>query len=165
MLRSPQELAEAKKAVQKQVKEAVAFAEESPMPPVELAKELEFPDAPDTDYNQREGPAWADDFNKKTISPDKMETIQAHIKALRAKSDAGDLSIGDAINLAIHEEVRTQKWGGHGHWLSQTKSNPPFASLLFRPLSPPPPIRCSATPPLPCTPRTSRPEAPTTSPS
>ncbi|GMI35782.1 hypothetical protein TrRE_jg13378, partial [Triparma retinervis] len=100
-----EELAEAKKAVQKQVKEAVAFAEESPMPPVELAKELEFPDAPDTDYNQREGPAWADDFNKKTISPDKMETIQAHIKALRAKSDAGDLSIGDAINLAIHEEM------------------------------------------------------------
>lgn len=34
-----------------------------------------------------------------------METIQAHISALRAKSDAGDLSIGDAINLAIHEEM------------------------------------------------------------
>merc|ERR1719276_840061 len=34
-----------------------------------------------------------------------MENIQAHISALRAKSDAGDLSIGDAINLAIHEEM------------------------------------------------------------
>jgi len=99
------ELSAVKKKVQREIKEAVNFADESPMPPVELAKELEFPDAPDTDYNLREGPAWADEHNKKNISPEQMETIQAHISALRAKSDAGDLSIGDAINLAIHEEM------------------------------------------------------------
>jgi len=99
------ELAEVKKRVQRQVKDAVAFADDSPMPPVELAKELEFPDAPDTDYNKREGPSWAKEFNERTISSDKMATVQAHISELRAKSDKGDLSIGDAINLAIHEEM------------------------------------------------------------
>jgi TPP-dependent pyruvate/acetoin dehydrogenase alpha subunit/pyruvate/2-oxoglutarate/acetoin dehydrogenase E1 component len=100
-----EELKTAKKEVLNDVKEAVAFADKSPMPPMELAKELEFPDAPNTDYNLRDGPAWADDVNKRTISPEKMETIQAHIAALTAKAKSGDLSIGDAINLAIHEEM------------------------------------------------------------
>ncbi len=99
------ELKEAKSKIQSKVKEAVSFADASPMPPVSLAKELEFPDAPDTDYNTKEGPAYADAVNKRTISDEQMATITAHIDALRAKSDAGDLSIGDAINLAIHEEM------------------------------------------------------------
>ena len=95
----------ARKEVLADVKAAVKFADESSMPPVELAKELEYPDAPDTDYNLKEAPAYADEVNARTISPEQMDTIKDHIAALRAKSDAGDLSIGDAINLAIHEEM------------------------------------------------------------
>jgi pyruvate/2-oxoglutarate/acetoin dehydrogenase E1 component len=34
-----------------------------------------------------------------------MDTINAHIAALTTKAKAGELSIGDAINLAIHEEM------------------------------------------------------------
>jgi TPP-dependent pyruvate/acetoin dehydrogenase alpha subunit/pyruvate/2-oxoglutarate/acetoin dehydrogenase E1 component len=99
------ELKEARKAVLADVKEAVAFADKSPMPPVELAKELEYPDAANTDYNLRDGPAWADEVNARTISPKQMETIKAHIQALHEKATAGEISIGDAINLAIHEEM------------------------------------------------------------
>ena len=100
-----EELKQAKKEVLAEVKKAVDFAEQSPMPPVELAKKLEFPDVPDTDYNTRAGPAWADEVNARTISSEQMATIQQHIETLRNKSNMGDLSIGDAINLAIHEEM------------------------------------------------------------
>jgi len=102
---SEDELKAAKKEVLAEVKKSVEFADKSPMPPVELAKELEFPDAPDTDYNTKEGPAWADEVNSRTISPEQMEKIQAHVAALQDKARAGDISIGDAINLAIHEEM------------------------------------------------------------
>jgi len=100
-----EELKEARKEVLADVKTVVQFADQSPMPPVELAKELEFPDAPDTDYNLKVGPAFADAVNARTISEDKMKTILAHIESLRSKATAGDISIGDAINLAIHEEM------------------------------------------------------------
>lgn len=99
------ELKDARKAVLAEVKEAVAFADNSPMPPVELAKELEYPDPADTDYNLREGPAWADEVNARTISQAQMDTVKAHIRALHEKATAGEISIGDAINLAIHEEM------------------------------------------------------------
>merc|ERR1711966_447471 len=99
------ELKAAKKAVVADVKAAVQFADTSPMPPVELAKELEYPDAPDTDYNQRPAPAMADAVNARTISPEQMEVVTAHIDAPQDKARAGDISIGDAINLAIHEEM------------------------------------------------------------
>lgn len=99
------ELKQARKEVLAEVKKSVEFAEQSPMPPVELAKELEFPDVPDTDYNLREGPAFADEVNARTISPEQMKVIQDHIAALQAKAKAGEISIGDAINLAIHEEM------------------------------------------------------------
>jgi TPP-dependent pyruvate/acetoin dehydrogenase alpha subunit/pyruvate/2-oxoglutarate/acetoin dehydrogenase E1 component len=99
------ELKDARKAVLADVKEAVKFADSSPMPPVELAKELEYPDAADTDYNLKQAPEWADDVNARTISPEAMENVQAHIAALREKAKAGEISIGDAINLAIHEEM------------------------------------------------------------
>merc|ERR1712127_1063145 len=99
------ELKAAKKEILADVKEAVKFADESAMPPVELAKELEYPDAPDTDYNTKPAPAHADAVNARTISPEKMDTITAHIDALREKAKAGEISIGDAINLAIHEEM------------------------------------------------------------
>ena len=99
------ELKEAKKQVMADVKACVKFADESAMPPVELAKELEYPDPADTDYNQREGPAWADEVNQRTISAQQLETIEAHLDGLRQKAVAGEISIGDAINLAIHEEM------------------------------------------------------------
>lgn len=99
------ELQAAKKDVVAEVKKAVEFAEQSPMPPVELAKQLEFPDPPETDYNARAGPAWADAVNARTISAEKMAAVLAHVEALQATATAGDLSIGDAINLAIHEEM------------------------------------------------------------
>jgi len=99
------ELKEARKEVLAEVKKNVEFADKSPMPPVELAKELEFPDAPDTDYNLREGPAFADEVNARTISEDQMNTVLEHIDGLQAKAKAGEISIGDAINLAIHEEM------------------------------------------------------------
>jgi 2-oxoisovalerate dehydrogenase E1 component len=100
-----EELKAAKKEVLANVKAAVKFADESPMPPMELAKELEYPDAANTDYNTKTPVAWADAVNERTISPEKMATVQAHIAALRAKATAGEISIGDAINLAIHEEM------------------------------------------------------------
>lgn len=100
-----EELKDAKKEIMAEVKASVKFADESPMPPVELAKELEFPDAPDTDYNLREAPAFADEVNARTISPEQMANIEEHMAGLRAKAEAGEISIGDAINLAIHEEM------------------------------------------------------------
>jgi len=99
------ELKAARKETLAGVKAAVQFADASNMPPVELAKELEYPDAPDTDYNKKEAPAYADAVNARTINPEQMDNVQAHIAALRDKSNAGELSIGDAINLAIHEEM------------------------------------------------------------
>jgi 2-oxoisovalerate dehydrogenase E1 component len=99
------ELKDARKEVMADVKKSVDFADASPMPDVSLAKELEFPDAPDFDYNTREGPAWAADVNARTISEEKMATINEHIASLRAKAQAGEISIGDAINLAVHEEM------------------------------------------------------------
>jgi 2-oxoisovalerate dehydrogenase E1 component len=99
------ELKAARKEVLADVKAAVKFADESSMPPVELAKELEYPDAPDTDYNLKEAPAYTDEVNARTISTEQMETVEEHIASLREKSNAGELSIGDAINLAIHEEM------------------------------------------------------------
>jgi len=99
------ELKAARKEVLAKVKAAVKFADASPLPPVSLAKELEYPDLPDTDYNLRKAPVYADAVNARTISPEKMSVITAHIESLRAKATAEEISIGDAINLAIHEEM------------------------------------------------------------
>merc|ERR1711966_271503 len=94
---SEDELKDARKQILAKVKEAVKFADGSPMPPVELAKEPEYPDVPDTDYNKKVAPEWADEVNARTISSEQMETVNAHIADLRAKADA--------ITLAIHEEM------------------------------------------------------------
>merc|ERR1712157_672852 len=67
--------------------------------------ELEFPDAPDTDYNTKIAPAFADAVNARTISFEQRETIEDHIDLLRGKATKGEITIGDAINLAIHEEM------------------------------------------------------------
>jgi len=99
------ELKAARKEVLAEVKAAVKFADESPMPPVELAKQLEYPDAVDTDYNQKSPPTFTNEVNSRVISDTQMENIQAHIHSLHDKAKSGDISIGDAINLAIHEEM------------------------------------------------------------
>merc|ERR1711871_1362663 len=107
---SQQELDERKAAAATKVKAAVDFAKESPPPPRELAKELEFPDAPDTDYNDKAAPADAALLNGATIDASAMETVQARIKMLQSKSNDGSLTIGDAINLAVLEEMLRDPW-------------------------------------------------------
>lgn len=99
------ELKAVRKEILADIKASVKFADESPMPPVELGKELEYPDAPDTDYNAKPAPEFAAEVNARTISPEKMETVNAHMEMLTNKALAGEISIGDAINLAIHEEM------------------------------------------------------------
>ena len=101
---SEDELTATKKSVMAEVKEVINFAKNAPEPPASLAKELEFPDAPDTDYNTRPAHPEADEINKRTITPEAMATVEAHIASLKAKSDEGAITIGDA-NLAILEEM------------------------------------------------------------
>jgi len=100
-----EELDAVKKEQQAAVKAAVKFAGDSPFPPASLAAELEFPDRPETDYNARAAPGDADEINARTIPADRMEAVQAHIEQLRAKAEAEALTIGDAVNLAILEEM------------------------------------------------------------
>ena len=100
-----EELASVKKEVKSIVDQAVKFADESPMPPENLAKELEFPTQVGTDYNQLAPPSFADAVNKRSISPERMEIINAHITELRAKAKSGEITIADAANLALHEEM------------------------------------------------------------
>lgn len=67
---------------------------------VELAKELEFPNAPDTDYNLREGPTFADKIKAQAISPEAMSNIEEQL--------AGNLQneIADEEELSQHTELR-----------------------------------------------------------
>jgi TPP-dependent pyruvate/acetoin dehydrogenase alpha subunit len=51
-----EELDEIKARANKECKDSVKFANDSPAPPAGLAKELEFPDPPNTDYNLKEAP-------------------------------------------------------------------------------------------------------------
>lgn len=99
------ELAAFKKSSLARVKECVAFATQSPPPPPTLAKELEYPDAPDTDYNKRELPTKYSEITKKTVAPEALAACQTYINTLRGLSDAGTITIGDAVNLAILEEM------------------------------------------------------------
>jgi len=91
--------------VKAQVKTALDFARDSPEPAASLAKELEFPDKPDTDYNLKEPPAGAEATIAATVGAEEMSTVQAHISTLQGKAEAGEISIGDAVNLAILEEM------------------------------------------------------------
>ncbi|EKX42366.1 hypothetical protein GUITHDRAFT_164161 [Guillardia theta CCMP2712] len=100
-----EELKELKAKASAACKDAVDFANKSPAPPATLAKELEFPDPPSTDYNQRPAPAGADEINKRILDPEALSNCQAHISQLREKAQAGQITIGDALNLAILEEM------------------------------------------------------------
>lgn len=101
---SEEELKVIKKEVNKEVKDAMNFAEKSPDPPASLAKELEFPDKPDTDYNNR-GPHPEADIVNSRIPKEKMDDVQERISMLQEKGKEGSITIGDAINLAILEEM------------------------------------------------------------
>merc|ERR1719261_1296033 len=98
-------LDEATARAKAEVKRAVEFAKASEPPPASLAKELEFPDKPDTDYNAKAAPDNGEAITAATVDPEALATCKAHIESLRAEATAGTLSIGDALNLAILEEM------------------------------------------------------------
>merc|ERR1711871_710014 len=99
------ELTDRKKRAQGITKKSVEFSLNSPMPPASLAKELEYPDKPNTDYNQRTVPAEYEAITNRIVDPNAMADCQALISNLRAQGEAGTISIGDAVNLAILEEM------------------------------------------------------------
>lgn len=102
---SAEELEAAKQRMQAVVKQSVDFATQSAFPPRTLAKDLEYPDAPSTDYNQRSVPAELAARTQLTLSPAALTTLREHIQGLRTLSQQGQLTIGDAVNLAILEEM------------------------------------------------------------
>ena len=104
-LATKEELDARKKKSQAVTKASVDFSLQSPMPPASLAKELEYPDKPDTDYNLRTVPAEYESITASIIDPAALKNCQAHIKTLQAQGEAGTISIGDAVNLAILEEM------------------------------------------------------------
>ena len=87
------------------VKEAVAFAKESPPPPRELAKELEFPDPADTDYNTREVAGDSEAITQRSVDAAKLAECQERIAMLQQQAKDPGLNVGDALNLAILEEM------------------------------------------------------------
>jgi len=99
------DLAGANARAKAEVKRAIEFAKNSEAPPASLAKELEYPDSPDTDYNAKPAPADGAAVTKATVDPDALATCEAHVADLRGKANEGVLSIGDALNLAILEEM------------------------------------------------------------
>jgi len=100
------DLESATKKVKAQVKAALDFARDSAPPPAELVKELEFPDVPDTDYNLRDVPASAATTTAATVDAAKLETLDAYIAELQGLATEGKISIADATNLAVLEEMR-----------------------------------------------------------
>ena len=94
-----------KKKASAVVKEAVAFAKESPPPPRELAKELEFPDPADTDYNTREVASDSAAITQRSVDAAKLTECQERIAMLQQQAKDPGLNVGDALNLAILEEM------------------------------------------------------------
>mmetsp|Transcript_19165 Transcript_19165/g.58102 ORF Transcript_19165/g.58102 Transcript_19165/m.58102 type:complete len:786 (+) Transcript_19165:135-2492(+) len=94
-----------KKKASAVVKDAVTFAKASPPPPRELAKELEFPDPADTDYNLQKEPADSAALTKASVDPEALKACEGRIAELQAQAKDPGLNIGDALNLAILEEM------------------------------------------------------------
>jgi TPP-dependent pyruvate/acetoin dehydrogenase alpha subunit/pyruvate/2-oxoglutarate/acetoin dehydrogenase E1 component len=99
------ELEELRKRSNHIVKNSVEFALKSSPPPKTLAKELEYPDLPSTDYNNRPVPPEYESITLKTVPSKQLETVKHHIEHLKTNSKNNILTIGDAINLAILEEM------------------------------------------------------------
>ena len=87
------------------VKDAVAFAKASPPPPRELAKELEYPDKPDTDYNAKPAPVDGAAITARSVPAGNLADCEARIKMLQDAAKGDGINIGDALNLAILEEM------------------------------------------------------------
>ncbi|KAG8469566.1 hypothetical protein KFE25_006021 [Diacronema lutheri] len=105
-LLTQQEMDAVQEQVKKQMNEVMAFAKASPEPPAELAKQLEFPDKADTDYNGRPvAYPDADAVTARLLSPAQREGVDKRLATLRGKAADGSMSIGDAVNLAILEEM------------------------------------------------------------
>jgi TPP-dependent pyruvate/acetoin dehydrogenase alpha subunit/pyruvate/2-oxoglutarate/acetoin dehydrogenase E1 component len=97
-----------KKEEQVKVKSYVKFATDSPPPPASLAKELEYPDKPDTDYNTREQTeqgVLTIARSSGVVSQEALATCEAHVAALQEQGREGTITVGDALNLAILEEM------------------------------------------------------------
>jgi len=93
-----------------EVQRALDFANNSPPPPPGLAAELEYPDpSGKVDYSAREpaeGLASATAVTEKIVPAETLKALKARIEALRAMCvDPKGISIGDAVNLAILEEM------------------------------------------------------------
>lgn len=99
------ELKEAKSRAQDRVKAAEKFALESPPPPANLGEELEYPDDPDTDYNGRGPSPMAEKITQATVDPKALKKMEEHLESIRKQSAEGGITIGDAVNLAILEEM------------------------------------------------------------
>jgi TPP-dependent pyruvate/acetoin dehydrogenase alpha subunit/pyruvate/2-oxoglutarate/acetoin dehydrogenase E1 component len=102
---SESELEAIKASTKAVVKGAVDFATKSQPPPASLGKELEYPDAPGTDYNARDVPAAFADITEATLDADALALCNQYIEKLHQDSAEGKITIGDAVNLAILEEM------------------------------------------------------------
>lgn len=88
------------------VKRAVEFAKNSPPPPRELAKQLEYPDPPETDYSQRTSClANAAEITKRSVAPVRLQACYERIEMLRQQGTTVGITVGDAVNLAVLEEM------------------------------------------------------------
>eukprot|EP00904_Undaria_pinnatifida_P006264 jgi/Undpi1/2768/HiC_scaffold_14.g06145.m1 len=88
-----------------------------------FTEELEYPDVPSTDYNLKSPPANADEVNARSLPAHSKKEAEAHCAMLeflpahsekeaeaycamlKEKAKKGEITIGDAINLAILEEM------------------------------------------------------------
>lgn len=95
----------ATKSAKAAVKASLDFAKKSPEPPASLAKELEFPDKPDTDYNARPPPADAAEITARTVDAERLAECEAYISELQNLAKEGTISIADACSLAVLEEM------------------------------------------------------------
>lgn len=102
---SENDIATAKADSNRIVKASVEFATKSKVPPRTLAKDLEYPDKTDTDYNSRQIPPSLRTIAESIISEDKRNSLNAHIQSLHSLSKQNSITIGDAVNLAILEEM------------------------------------------------------------
>ena len=98
------------KKAKDEVKRALDFADASPPPPPSLAAELEYPDPNgQVDYSQREpemGLAKAQETTKRIVDPNTLAGLEKRIADLRGLCDTPQgISIGDAVNLAVLEEM------------------------------------------------------------
>mmetsp|Transcript_6579 Transcript_6579/g.8900 ORF Transcript_6579/g.8900 Transcript_6579/m.8900 type:complete len:793 (+) Transcript_6579:124-2502(+) len=109
-LLSEEEMIKVRAEVKERVKADVKFATESPPPPRELAKELEYPDPVDTDYNLRPPPKFkngedAETVSRRVIDPEALKNVEAHMDKLKSQAKAGQITLADAVNLAVLEEM------------------------------------------------------------